>query len=240
MSKKSDDIAALIADLDKVTLFAGLEEEILGEVASRCQKLTRDSGRAIISAEDETRDVYFLIDGKARALNYSSDGKAVILIDIEAGGFFGEMAAIDGEARSSSVEALSACTLLMLPEREFLMLLHEVPEIAHSFLRHYVREVRTMSKRLFEFRTMAVQNRIQAELLRLARVDAPADGTDPVTLTPAPTLAEIADRVSTHREAVSREISRLTKLGLLKRGKGALIVTNPEALSTMVRNAAEN
>ena len=239
MNQHLDDAGRLLNALERIDLFAGLEEEILSVIAERCHRLSREAGQAIISAEDDTKDVYFLIKGRARALNYSSDGKAVILVDIEAGGFFGEMAAIDGKSRSSSVEALTDCVLLMLPERDFLILLHEVPEIAHSFLRHYVGEVRSMSKRLFEFRTMAVQNRIQAEFLRLARLNSD-DPENPVTLSPAPTLAEIADRVSTHREAVSREISRLTKLGLLKRGKGALVVTDPAALDAMVQDATQS
>ena len=56
-------------------------------------------------------------------------------------------------------------------------------------------------------------------------------------IAPAPTLAEIADRVSTHREAVSRELSRLAKLDLLQRTEGGLLVKRLSRLEEMVRDA---
>ena len=56
-----------------------------------------------------------------------------------------------------------------------------------------------------------------------------------VTLSPAPTLAEIADRVSTHLEAVSRELSRLGSLGLIAREGGVLRITNTARLADLVR-----
>jgi CRP/FNR family cyclic AMP-dependent transcriptional regulator len=156
-------------------------------------------------------------------------------LDIASGGFFGEMAAIDGEIRSASVETLEDCTMLLLPETDFLLLLHDEPTITHIFLRHFVRELRKMSQRVFEFRTMAVQNRIHADLLRLAKSTGATTGT--VSLAPAPTLAEIADRVSTHREAVSREISRMSKAGLLKRSKDRLDIVDLDELDRLVRDA---
>ncbi|MEL6520946.1 MAG: Crp/Fnr family transcriptional regulator [Pseudomonadota bacterium] len=224
--------------LRNISVFAGFEDEILQSIASRCRTVSRAAGTAIVEAREETRDVYFLVSGRARVLNYSSDGKAVILSDIEPGGFFGEMAAIDGRDRSAHVETLEDCELLVLPEREFLLLLHDEPEITHTFLRHFVAEIRTMSQRLFEFRTLAVQNRIHAELLRLCRLSDSSGNR--VVLTPAPTLAEIADRISTHREAVSREISRLTKSGLLQRTGTGLVISDLQKLEAMVREATDS
>ncbi|MBM7066443.1 Crp/Fnr family transcriptional regulator [Actibacterium sp. 188UL27-1] len=228
----------IVDALRKISLFGGLEDEILTSIASHCRPVSRKAGQSIVEAKEDTRDVYFLVAGRARVLNYSADGKAVILSDIEQGGFFGEMAAIDGLDRSASVETLDDCELLLLPERDFLLLLHDEPEITHTFLRHFVAELRVMSQRLFEFRTLAVQNRIHAELLRLARLTETTEQS--VSLQPAPTLAEIADRVSTHREAVSREISRLTKAGLLKRGGNALVIADVQRLEAMVREATDS
>lgn len=92
--------------------------------------------------------------------------------------------------------------------------------------------VRRLSERVYEFRAFAVQNRIHAELLRLAKVSGVQRGE--VALSPAPTLAEIADRVSTHREAVSRELSRLGALGLISREGGKLRVTDVAKLADLV------
>ena len=58
-----------------------------------------------------------------------------------------------------------------------------------------------------------------------------------VTLSPAPSLSDIADRISTHREAVSRELSRLTAIGLLRRERGNLVITDVDKLFELVSEA---
>jgi DNA-binding IclR family transcriptional regulator len=56
-------------------------------------------------------------------------------------------------------------------------------------------------------------------------------------LSPAPSLSDIADRISTHREAVSRELSRLGSTGLLRREGGDLRITDVTRLARLVRDA---
>jgi hypothetical protein len=55
---------------------------------------------------------------------------------------------------------------------------------------------------------------------------------------PCPTHTEIAARVSTHREAVTRELTRLARIGLIEREKNALVVTDLERLAEMVHAAS--
>ena len=80
-----------------------------------------------------------------------------------------------------------------------------------------MKKIRALTTRVYEFSTLAVKNRIQAELLRLARL-ASGDGKR-ARVAPAPTHSEIASRVATHREAVTRELNRLARLGLIERDK---------------------
>ena len=108
-------------------------------------------------------------------------------------------------------------------------------KIAIAVLRHLAAEVRRLSERVFEFSTMVVQNRVQAELVRLAGMVGQTDGE--AVLSPAPSLSDIADRISTHREAVSRELSRLTALGLLRRDHGGLRITDIGRLTKLVNEA---
>lgn len=72
-----------------------------------------------------------------------------------------------------------------------------------------------LTTRVYDFSTLAVKNRIQAELLRLANL-VPKDGKS-ARIFPAPTHGEIASRVSTHREAVTRELNRLCRIGVAER-----------------------
>ncbi|HEY9548479.1 MAG TPA: helix-turn-helix domain-containing protein, partial [Kiloniellaceae bacterium] len=71
-----------------------------------------------------------------------------------------------------------------------------------------------------------------SELLRLAR-EGEHEGKS-ARISPAPTHADIASRISTHREAVTRELNDLTKSGLLTRDGRTLIISDVEELERLV------
>jgi CRP/FNR family cyclic AMP-dependent transcriptional regulator len=148
------------------------------------------------------------------------------------GDIFGEYAAIDGEPRSANVEARTSCLIASMSATAFRKLLLSEPAVAEALIKSLVRNVRTLTKRVYEFSTLAVNNRIQAELLRLASL-APRKGKS-ARLDPAPTHSEIASRISTHREAVSRELNRLSRIGIIERQNGSLVVQDLERLAAML------
>ena len=79
-----------------------------------------------------------------------------------------------------------------------------------------------------------MNDRIHAELLRLARKN--LSGENSAEIHPAPTHLDIANRISTHREAVSREISELSKCGILQRKNGKLIIHDINRLETLLQD----
>ena len=224
-----------IAGLARQPILAKLSPAALERVAQSCVWRQYKLGEQVLSYEDTSTDVSFLLEGKARAIIYSLEGKAVIFTDLKSGSVFGEIAAIDREARSASIEALEPCTIASLSAPQFEALLLKEPSVALATLRHIAADVRRLSKRVFEFSTLAVQNRIHAELLRLAG-EAERRGPE-VVLSPPPSLSDIAYRISTHREAVSRELSRLATKGLLRRERGKLRIINVPKLAELVHEA---
>ena len=49
-----------------------------------------------------------------------------------------------------------------------------------------------------------------------------------------PTHVQIANRINTHREAVTRELNELTRLGLIEKDKRTLTVPDLEALAELL------
>ena len=92
--------------------------------------------------------------------------------------------------------------------------------------------MRGLSERVIDLSTLGVQNRIYAELLRLAREAGAAGNT--ARIDPAPKHTEIASRVSTYREQVTRELSALVKLGILERGEHVLVIRDVARLERLV------
>jgi len=224
-----------LAALERVAILAELSPTGLEQVARACKWREYDPGEQVLGYHDPSTDVFFLAAGKARVIIYSPEGKAVLFRDLKAGSMFGEIAAIDRGPRSASIEALEACTVASLTADQFEGLMLREPSAAVAALRHLTAEVRRLSERVLEFSTLVVQNRIHAELLRLVADAGQLDGQ--ALLSPAPSLSDIAGRISTHREAVSRELSRLGSMDLLIREGGDLRVTDVARLEKLVREA---
>ena len=151
-----------------IAIFSALPPNSLKAVHRRCSWRRYEQGEPIVGYLDASDDVFFVTAGEVCVTIYSLAGKVVSFRNLGAGETFGEYAAIDGEPRSASVEARTSCLIASMPAKEFRKLLKTEPVVAQAVIRALVRNVRTLTKRVYEFSTLAVNNRIQAELLRLA------------------------------------------------------------------------
>ena len=218
--------------LSGIELFDGLGDSDRDALARLCRWQRYAADQYIIGHQDETNDVYFIVGGRVHVTIFSPAGKEVSFADLPAGKSFGELAAIDGAPRSATVIALSDTVLASMPAEAFRRVLNDHPEVAAKVMQFLAGLVRRLSDRVVEFSVLAVRNRIQAELLRLAR-DQGLDA-DTAVITPVPTHADIASRVSTHREAVTRELTALARDGLIERRDGALFIADVARLAQMV------
>ena len=225
-------MASQVGSLHAIELFKDLPSRDLEALAKRCQWRRYAANNQIVGHLDETRDVFFIVEARVRPVLYSLSGKEVTFRDIEAGEMFGEFAAIDGEPRSASVIALVDSLVAVMTAENFWHALRHHPDVAAITLRRLTTQLRVLSERVFEFSTLAVRNRIHAELLRLAR-DHMKDARSAV-ISPAPSHAAIASRISTHREAVTREMGALHRAGLIDRRGGDLIIRDTRRLEQMV------
>ncbi len=188
----------------------------LDDLAAACVWTSAPSGKQIVFANEPSDDVYFIINGRVRVMLYSAaEGKPVLFATLGAFEMFGEVAAIDGRPRSATVEAEEACTLAVLAREQFLRLIQTYPAFSVAVMKQIAAQVRRLSDRVYEFSTLGVQARVYAELLRIATLAGEENGQ--AVLSPAPLLVDLAARVSTHREAVSRVISRLQDNGIVRR-----------------------
>ncbi len=186
----------------------------------------------IIDRQSESSDVFFVVEGDVRVVNYSLSGREITLDDLPLGGYFGELAAIDSEPRSASVMALTDCLVAALPQEQFLDLLEKHPPLALKVMKSLTGIIRTATDRIMDLSTLAANNRVHADLLRMARDH--MDDENIAAISPIPTHSDIASRASTTRETVARVLSELAKNGVVERQKEALVVLDVEQLSDMV------
>ncbi|WP_170936968.1 MULTISPECIES: Crp/Fnr family transcriptional regulator [Rhodomicrobium] len=222
--------------LSAIPLLSTISAESLRKIEKHAKRMSFGKGKEIIARSEDMNDVFLLVSGMARVMVFSASGKAVGFRRIDAGDLFGEFSAIDGEKRSASVEAATPCVVLCMGSALFRDLMESDPAFMNAVLGHLVRLLRSLTGRIIEFSTLAVKNRIHSEILRMARLT--HDGSGEYQISPAPTHSEIAGRISTHREAVSREISRLKALGIIERRGRVMAVKDFPRLERMVHEAS--
>lgn len=218
--------------LQGIEIFRDLSPDEI-EAVSRLTVGTRYPRKRQIMAEgDPTTDVFFVIEGCIEAKSFSPHGKEVTYLAVEQGGVFGEFSAIDGEPRSATIVAAEPSLIGRMTAENFRSALLAYPAAHMRVTELLVMKARSLSRRIYEFSTLAVRIRVQAELLRLARaVDGEANRA---VVYPAPTHHEFATRVSTHREAVTRELNYLATLGLLELGNRRISILDVDRLRLMV------
>jgi CRP-like cAMP-binding protein len=125
-----------------------------------------------------------------------------------------------------------------MPPDVFMDLLMKNPKIGVEIMKRLARVIRFSTERIMDLSTVGANNRVHAELLRLAQ--AAGQNGNSAIIAPIPHHADIASRVSTTRETVARVFSELTKAGLLERNKSALVVRDVDRLVELVEDLRGN
>lgn len=220
--------------LDGIDLVASLSAEDRAAVARRCHWRRFAAQEQIIDRDGGSRDVLFVTSGRVRIVNFSANGREVSFDDVPAGGYFGELAAIDGAARSATVVALEDTIIASLVPSAFLGMLREHPEVALAIMRRLAGIIRHSNARIMDLSTIGAQSRVCGELLRLARAE--DTGDEDWRISPVPRHSDVASRASTTRETVARVLGDLARHGVVRREADALHIADPDRLSALVEH----
>jgi TolB-like protein/CRP-like cAMP-binding protein len=232
--KRSLQMSALLG-LQKVDLFKGLDTASLREIAGQCKWTRCARNQTVMRRDGADRDVYFVIAGLVRVAAAAGRGRRIIFRDIPAGETFGEHSAIDGRRSFADVFAVRESLLASMPPEAFRAILARHAPVRERLLRRLSGSVRELADRLLDLGARSVQCRVWVELLRLARLAGVQANASRIER--APTHREIASRVGTSREEVTRELSRLARQGLLERAARALLLRDVQALVKLVADS---
>ncbi len=224
-------------NLSDIPLFSSLDPDEGERLGRSCLGKDYEAHELVIDIDEETTEVRFVISGEVRIINRFAVGKEVILCEMVPGDFFGELAAIDNEMRSATVTTLTKTRICIVPQKIFLELISKHNEISMEVLKVLTQRVRTLNMRLAEQSFLQAKHRLYAELLRLSK---PRPGhPDQRSISPPPTQKELAERIGTRREVVSREVNALNKQGIFEKTRGALVIVNVSELQKRISDAWE-
>ena len=132
MSKSAD------KSLRGIQLFVNLPPEEVTALESRCKWNTYPAGGQILERDSDNRDVYFVVSGSVRIVNFSTSGREIALATVDEGSFFGELSAVDGQRRSANVVAVTDCAVASITPAVFSRLLVKHPTVAMHERLHVV------------------------------------------------------------------------------------------------------
>lgn len=218
--------------LRKIDLFQNYDPDQLETLSEQCRWKKYKANEIIIDRQSKERDVCFIAEGYVRIVNHSLSGKEISFEDIQAGSYAGELSAIDGHPRSATIIALNTSLVGLMPADTFVKAVSNSPILSLSVMQRLTFMLRHSTLRIMDLSTLAAQDRIHAELLRLGEKSLRTDNT--ARISPIPIHNDIASRVSTTRETVARVLSELAKDNLVIRDGRALVITDFQKMKDLV------
>lgn len=186
----------------------------------------------LVSAGDPLGDVYFILSGQFSVIKYSANGYEVRLGTLGSGEWVGEMAALNNNRRSAFVVAAQDSLIAAMSKQNFLKLMASHGAFSTKIAQLLSHRLDEASQRMFEFVASSSEDRVYSEVIRLST---PANQAEIRTVRPAPSVTEIAARLSMARETASRAINRLEKMRLLNRDTNVWKITVPPEVAQKAR-----
>lgn len=232
MKNSQSSTPATKAVLRSIKLFQSLDDESCAQITKLVKWKNYQQGTEIVPYKGDGDDVYFIAAGQVRVTIFSFTGKEVSYQELGPGEMFGELSAIDQLPRTANVLALENSHIGAMSSRNYWGLLERYPSVAAAALKRLASMVRFLADRVYQYGALDVKDRIRMEVLRLARESMTSD--DIATIHNFPTHREIANRVNTHREAVTRELNELSRNGLIEQNQRVMTVTAVSALMELL------
>ena len=207
-----------IDNLDSIPIFLDLDEQEIKDVSESCTPRTYPKNSMIILEEEFGDIVFIIVTGTVKITRVNDEGKEVILSLLGPGEIFGEMAILDGEARSANALAQENCELIAIQRSEFLRLLRRNFKISFALMGELAKRLRKSDQQIEALSLSDAEHRIGVSILNLAE-DMGVIRKGQVTIEKLPFQQDIANMSGTSRETVSRVLKlfedrhMITKVG---------------------------
>ena len=221
-----------VALLRKVPLFSELGGDELERVSRVAVPRSFPRNTRVFHEGDHSDACYLIRSGSFRVTREHSDGRAITLATLGPGDIFGELAMLDGEVRSASVESLTEGELLALPAADVRGLLARHPDITVKLVRALVRRLRQANERISRQSFQTVPSRVAGVLSQLIAEEASLRQGESVTI--RMNQADLAQLAGTSRESVSRFLADLERAGVVRSGRGRVTVLDRARLGNYI------
>lgn len=217
--------------LRAIPLLAALSDADLGLIYKLAAVKSYRRGDVIFFEDDPGDALHVVLDGIVRIYRLADDGREKTLAYLSEGEFFGEMAILDGGARSAVAQALDTTRTLALYRKDFTALLASHPHISLEIIKVLSQRLRQTNAQLMDVIFRDARGRVLSSLYDLGQKHGTkANGGTLINLNL--THQEIANLAGTARETTSRVLAELQDEGMVQVVGRRLLMVDMEKLST--------
>lgn len=195
-----------------------LDDQLLRAIAQRGGVRSYPAHAVLVSEDDRSDALYILLSGRVKAYGADEDGREIVYGTQGAGEYFGELT-LDGGPRSASVMTLEPTTCAVVPGAEVRELLAGQPDFALHLVMKLIGLLRASTAQVKSLALEDVYGRIARLLRTLAREE---DGV--LRVPDKLTQQDIAERVGSSREMVSRILKPLQEGGYVELRDGHIVL----------------
>lgn len=203
-----------VAALKRTALFGELSDTDLRALADRASERRLARGEMLFFEGDEARGLYVIVEGAVRAFRESLEGREQVIHVETAGATIAEVPVFDDGKYPSTVAGEEDSVLLFIDKRDVRRLCLEHPQIALAALKLLATRVRRTAALVEQLSLFEVDQRLARLLLAEARARGARQGAS-LTVELLLTNQQIAARIGSVREVVSRALNRLQQNGLI-------------------------
>jgi CRP/FNR family transcriptional regulator, cyclic AMP receptor protein len=216
--------------LRKQPIFCDLDPEALDQLCRYAKHITLKRGTTIVSKGDPGNSLIVVISGTIKISVSSPDGRSAILNLIGPGEIFGEVAVLDGKARTADATANSNCEIYVIDRRDFIPFVRSQPALAMKFIELLCTRLRWTSDQVEEVILQNLPGRLASALLRLTEKHKLA----PAGRTIAITQQEISEMVGMTRESINKQLRAWAARNWVRLEHGAIVVLDVASLRELV------
>lgn len=223
-----------VAFLQSLSLFKGLDKELLHYLAENSHQRWFPAGETICYQGDAGSTCHIVLRGRVRIFLTGEDGRELSVHIMGPGDIFGEMALFEGLPRSANVEALEKTQTLELYHDTLLHCLQRSPALALNLLQALSSRLRSSTVEAEELASLTVIERLIRQLWKLAKWSGvPVPGG--VRIMVPMTQQELATLIGTSRESVNRALVRLRRQGKVRLEEGWVVLLDEEETTPQTR-----
>jgi CRP-like cAMP-binding protein len=214
-------VALLITLLGRTDLFRSLSEADRGAVAAQMREATFASGQLIFGRGDPGEGLYLVVEGRVRLSVLSAEGRVLSFNHAGRGDIFGEIATLDGQARTADATALTRVTTAMLSRSSLKRLMEVKPQLAQAMVALLCRRLRTTSEQVEAIALHSTRVRLARFLLAATALKGEGDANQrPAVLDIEMSQTELGLLLGASRSKVNEALSTLEKLGAVHHTAG--------------------